>query len=98
MAIYIAYGSSQARDWIWAEAVTSDTVATPDPLTPLLGQGSNLYLLSNLSLFSQILNPLCQNFQKFLTSMKSNSLIFFISHEILSYLRNLSKIQDYKDI
>ena len=34
MATLMAYESSQARDWIWAAAVTyTAAVATPDPLT-----------------------------------------------------------------
>ena len=37
MAMPTAYGSSQARDWIWAAAVT-DT-AMPNPLTHSAGLG-----------------------------------------------------------
>ena len=61
MVTPMAYGSSWARDWIWAAAVTyTAAVATMDPLTHWagLGWGSNLSLCSDLSHCSWILNPL----------------------------------------
>ena len=48
MAAPATYGSSQARDWIQAAAVTYTA----------LGQGSNPQVCSDQSLCSQILNPL----------------------------------------
>ena len=40
MVAHMAYGGSQARDWIWATAVTyTETVATLDPLTHWAGPG-----------------------------------------------------------
>ena len=46
----IAYGSSLARDQIWATAVTYTTAAAmPDPLPTVPSWGSNLHLSSNLS-------------------------------------------------
>ena len=48
-----AYGSSWARDGIWATAA-----AVPDRQHTALGQGSNPYLCTDLNPCSQILNPL----------------------------------------
>lgn len=49
-AIPTAYGSSWAKDHIWATAVTyTVTVATPDPHPTALGWGSNLCLSNDLS-------------------------------------------------
>ena len=59
MAVLMAYGSSWARDWIWATAVTYTTAATVwDPLTHYTRLGSNLHLCSNPSRYSQIFNPI----------------------------------------
>ena len=45
-----AYGSLQARDWIWAAAATyATTVAMPDPQPTVPGRGANLHLCSDLS-------------------------------------------------
>ena len=42
-ATFVAYGSSQARDWIWATTATYATAAaTPAPQPTALGRGSNL--------------------------------------------------------
>ena len=58
MAAFMACGSSQARDWIWAAALTyTIAVAMPAPLTQCTGWGSNLWLCSDLSHCSRILNP-----------------------------------------
>ena len=60
MAKPVAHVSSQARDRIWATAVTyAAAVAKPDPLTHCTGPGSeNTCLPSDLSHHNWILNPL----------------------------------------
>ena len=59
-AIPMAYGSSQARDWIWATAMTyTAAAANSDPLTHCLRW--NLLLHSNPSCCNQVLNPLCHS-------------------------------------
>ena len=58
MAAPTAYGSSEARDWIWATATTYATAAAmQDPLTHDARPGSNWHLHSDQAA-SQILNPL----------------------------------------
>ena len=60
MAKPVAYGSSWARDWIWAmDATYTTAVTTEDPLTHCASQGSYLGLCSDLNHWSWILNPLC---------------------------------------
>ena len=55
-ATAMAYGSSQARDWIWASAaIYATSKAMPDPLTHCTGTRINP------SCCSQILNPLCHS-------------------------------------
>ena len=53
MTAFKPYGSSQARDWIWAVAATH-----LDPLTYCTELGIKLHLHSDLGCYSQILNPL----------------------------------------
>ena len=60
MATPTVYRSSQARDWIWATAVTQAAgKATQAPLPTVLGQGWKPHLCSDPSFCSWILNPLC---------------------------------------
>ena len=59
MAAPMTYGSSWAKNWIWAVAATYTTAsAMPDPLTHCTGHGLNPCLCSELSHFDWILNPL----------------------------------------
>ena len=59
MAAPQVYGSSQAKDRIWAAAVNYVIAAAmPDPLTCCTGPGSNLYLYSDPSGCSQIISLL----------------------------------------
>ena len=58
MATPTAYGSVQARDQIWATAVTYTAASgMPDPLIHCPGQRLNPHLHNNLSCCSGILNP-----------------------------------------
>jgi len=57
MAVPVAYGRSQAKDWIWAAAATY--ARSFNPLR--WGKGLNQCLCSNLSHCSQIYNPLCHS-------------------------------------
>ena len=59
MAAPMAYGILiQARDWIWVTAMTyAAAVETPDPLTHYAKPGIKPHLHSDLSCYSQILNP-----------------------------------------
>lgn len=55
----MAYGSSQALDWMWVAAVTyAAAMATWDPWSTVQGRGLNPQLHSNLSCRNHILNPL----------------------------------------
>ena len=84
----MAHESSWAKDWTWAAAVTYTTaVATLDPLTHCAGLGSNLYLHSNPSCCSQILNPLHN-------SRNSCVLLSYLYTWILSmsFLKNIKAI------
>ena len=66
MATPAAFGSSWARDWIWAAAVTYSTAAAMlDPSPTALGWGWNPHLYSNTSCRSWILNPLCHSENSF---------------------------------
>ena len=57
MAAPVAYGSSQARGWIWAAAAScAIAVATWDSLTHCTGLELNLHLCSDLRCCSHILN------------------------------------------
>ena len=62
MAAFIAYGSSQARDWIWHAIATYTTgVATPDPLTHYTGLGIKPMPPQWLQLLWLDLNILCHS-------------------------------------
>ena len=59
MATSEAYGSSQARDWIWSAAATYPTAAKCQILLPTVpGWSSNPHLHNELSCSIQILNLL----------------------------------------
>ena len=88
MATPLACGSSQARDWIWAAAVSyTAAVAMPDTLTHCAKLGTAHTPLQQASSYSRILNPLCDS---------ENSWALVLSQlVVLKINSNISKLGDY---